>query len=279
MKRIIILTATLGGFALAAQEHSPTYTPLTADAATVVLYHFDEPAAEIEARDAGASLRNASYGDDTTHDTPSLPGLGTAYSPAGSEKPTSWQDTEGWTSVLYTLPSSSFTIEMWIKFDHLEFPGNVPLVTIQSEQSFPNLLQPVRFFDYSLEICPVDPDYHFSGALTLKGANSQVITERIDWTPGQWYYIAVTFEQIDDESGIYRFYRTQAGDFPEAMPFSERRADRLKGRNDDLDGGAPRRLLIGSYPGVGKKRAFPGLIDELRISTEARTSFPTKATP
>lgn len=255
-------------------------TPYVTDGNTVLLYHLDEGANAMTAVDSSGYGRNATYdmGEDVQRGLPSISSLmGNAIRPASGVyvgrtyyTDTTTVDDQGQDSVLYQTAAGDFTVEMWLKFDSLDFTGSVSLFTIQTEQ-FTGVN-----IDMSLTI--IGSGSPFQGALALgdsNGANRAFMVGGYEWGIDTWYHVAVTVQKNGDGNSEVLFYINQAGASTTPSPVASWTiADLVLNSSDER-----RAVEIGNYFGNGGESFFPGMIDEVRYSNIVRTEFDTLAVP
>jgi len=270
-------TVALIGVASALAAVSSVYSQIqyTTDANTVALYHLNETSGST-AFDSSGNNWNATIGSTVSKGRPSQPGLYTSMKTAASLSTgrISYLDTSttnGQQSELYTMASTAFTLEAWIKFDSLEFTSNVMIAAVQP---FQNVV-----YDYRL------------GVLGSGGANPYALTfgtgstpnmafplGGLSWTVDQWYHVAVTVENTGPGASdtVIKLYRNVAGDSTTPSPiYTTTRGDLVLNTSST----AQRQLEIGNYYGANGAYYFPGSIDEVRVSNIARTEFSTLAIP
>lgn len=248
------------------------------DASTLHLWHFDEPGPPFaDSITHEHALRGAPNGAEAGK--PSLPGLGYAvrvftgegnqrgaitYAPSlrDDDKP----DTP--TSFVYHGADGAFTFEALVKFERLpgELSAPAEILSMDGESAAE------RIFQFRLQPEGGRPRLRFSSLVT--GGESEFSTELPRSGPNapnlrDWFHVAVTYDGRENAPGSLKLYWTRvAPGVTEAarLPGEGRlRADfdHTRHQGDFAVGNEARAF-------GGASEVFPGLIDEVRLSSVAR---------
>lgn len=252
-------------------------TPYVTDGSTLLLYHFDQNSGSGTAPDSSGNGRNAALGAGVTSGLPSTGSLDTSVQ-AGSSRADGiigWTDTanpNGQNSFLYNLTDGPFTVEMWIKWQE---------PTAETQQL---LLFSVSPTDSFLAVDFIFSIYHTAdGTDRLAVGNNdgpnRILTDAYEFTADDWYHLAVTYSPDGVGGADVAFYVNTAGSSTTPAPFYTYDGDTVPGKLAPYDGSTAERVAeIGRGNSVYFS-AFPGQIDEFRLSDVARTQFDTLAVP
>lgn len=255
--------------------------PYTTDANTLLLYHFNEGSGATTAVDSSGYSRDATYGSSVTTGLPAQTGMGNAAQTTNSlnNGRITYTDTanpNGKNSFLYSLSSSSFTLEAWVKPNASFFSdftsGNSPIIAIQPDGYSADI-------DLQFSILASGGNYYFALG-DMAGPNRVwTYTAPLNWVADTWYHVAVTgYETVTPGEWNYTFYNNVAGDSttPSAWGgtvWGNTIMSPVSGTTN------MRGVEVGNYYGNGGESYFRGEIDEVRLSNMARTEFQTIPEP
>jgi hypothetical protein len=261
LNRLILVTLYSTTASGVANATTPPAQPYITDAATQLLYHFDEPVGSAGARDYSGQERNATHGTGVVAGNAGQTFFTRAMQASlGNSNRAFWKDTgAGTSSFLYSAASADFTIEGWFKLSATTNLATHPamLFGVQPDND--------TDADYQLYIKPGTA----ANPLSLVFRDRQrflAYTSTLTWTTGVWYHIAIVATVNSNNTTTYTLYRTAAGDNSADVVVS---MDQPHLTQDTST--ADRVFSVGNLYGNNGNDFFEGSIDEIRFSTVARS--------
>ena len=269
-------------------DTSEDFQPYAPDASTLHLWHLDEVAAPAaDAAAGGISLTSLANG--ALMWPPSLGGFGTGLNPSAgrgtstggvlSALPLAGDTTDNAT-LAYAGGDGAFTFEAIVRldFDPMTAPASAaPMQIISGEGD----VAAERVWQFRL--VPVGGSGNTAGTapllefINLHGSGVQSLSTALPAgaaadapVQGAWYHVAVAYNGAEATADNLKFYWT-------SLDPSRTQANQVASlqMTNDLSAGAACDLTIGNEGRIngGSTDAFLGLIDEVRISSVARSAF------